>query len=132
MNVFVSGKIGSEQDPAEFMRLLESRGHTITFDWTRIPHLRPYEENALQAQEAAILELDGVKAASVLVLLMHERGVGMFVEMGAALAFGKPVIVVAEPPARSMFLMHPQVKIVGTQEEALDIVDLAHAVCPGG
>lgn len=123
MKIFVSGKIGTQLDPKPFMRELEALGHTITFDWTTIDHLRPYEDNAQASARAAELEIDGVKAADVLVLVSHERGVGMFVELGAALALDKPVIVLAEPPARTMFFFHPLVQWVGTKDAVIASLD---------
>lgn len=101
------------------MRELEHLGYFVTFDWTQIPHLRPYEANADQSMEAAVLEIQGVAAADVLVLLSHERGVGMFVELGAALALGKAVIAVSRPPARTMFLFHPNVTVVPDTRQAI-------------
>lgn len=101
------------------MKELEHLGYSITFDWTTIPHLRPYEANADESAEAAVLEIGGVTAADVLVLLSHERGVGMFVELGAALALGKPVIAVSDIPVRTMFLFHPNVTTVADTHEAI-------------
>lgn len=119
VRVFVSGKIGAEVGPHNFMRELEHLGYFITFDWTQIPHLRPYEENVDQSVEAATLEIQGVTTADVLVLLSHERGVGMFVELGAALALDKAVIAVSRAPVRTMFLFHPNVTVVPDTREAI-------------
>jgi hypothetical protein len=119
MKLFVSGKVGAEAETRSVMTALRGRGHQITFDWTSIDHLRPYEENAAPSAHAAELELAGVAAADALVLLADERGVGMYVELGAALALGKPVYVVTAPPARTMFFFHPLVHIVRDTEELL-------------
>jgi hypothetical protein len=135
MKLFVSGKIGAEADPAALMRLLQSYGHEVTFDWTTIPHLRPYEENAEASARAAALELAGVQDADVLVLVSHDRGVGMFVELGAALALGKPVVAVARPPARTMFFFHPLVSCVPGVDEvpaALDRIVVPARTPSGG
>lgn len=119
-NVFVSGKIGSENEPAEVIALLEAKGYNITFNWTEAPHLRPYEANKEKSLDLAIKEIDGVKDADILILMLHDKGVGMFVEFGAALAKGIPVIAIdnaIEP--RSMFLYHPLVMRVSSVERAL-------------
>lgn len=123
MKIFVSGKIGVHDTVQQAMRALEKRGHQITFDWTLIEHLRPYEENAATAARAATLEVAGVKRADLLVMFVHERGVGMFVEFGVALALDKPVVVIGLPPARTMFFFHPLVKRAHDFSEALSIVD---------
>lgn len=120
VKIFVSGKIGAEVGPSNFMRQLENLGYSVTFDWTEIPHLRPYEVNIEQSMNAARLEIKGVASADALVLLSHERGVGMFVELGAALALDKPVIAVSSKPVRTMFLFHPNVTIVSSTVGALE------------
>lgn len=126
MKIFVSGKIGEDVaiQAAGFMAELKRRGHTITFDWTTIEHLRPYEQNRDASAQAALLEVQGVAEADALVLLSHERGVGMFVELGVALALAKPVVVLARPPARTMFFFHPLVQVVETPEEVFAALEV--------
>jgi hypothetical protein len=111
MKVFVSGKVGDSEVVEELGKELRSLGHEITFDWTTIDHLRPYETNAEASTDAAELEIEGVRSAEVLVLVAHARGVGMYVELGAALALGKPVLALVSGEAPTMFLFHPQVRI---------------------
>ena len=120
MKIFVSGKIGQDSDVRAVMAALRNQGHEITFDWTAIEHLRPYEENSRASSKAATLEVDGVRRADLLVLLTDDRGVGMFVELGAALALDKPVYVVSRPPARTMFFFHPLVTVVSSIDELLE------------
>ena len=81
MKFFVSGKIGDEEDAKRAMELLCQAGHTTTFDWTTIAHLKPYDENPDRSREAALLEARGVCEADALVLMAHKSGVGMFVEI---------------------------------------------------
>jgi hypothetical protein len=122
MKVYVAGKIG-DSEPSYVMDKVRERGHEITFDWTSFPHLKPYEENAELSADAAELELSGVINAGVILFVQHERGVGMYVELGAALMMQKQVIAVVPDSPRSMFLMHPKVKRVKTLDEALDLID---------
>ena len=119
MNIFVSGKVGEEQSIRTVMDFLRSHGHHVTFDWTAIPHLKPYEENPVLSAKAAELEIKGVQSADVVIVLAHERGVGLFVELGAALALGKPVIVKSQHPAPTMFLFHPLVRMVSSDQELM-------------
>lgn len=123
MRIYVAGKIGAENGPSEFMRVLEERGHTISFDWTQLPHLKPYAEHASDSAEAAIAELMGVATANLIVMLVHPRGVGMYVELGAALMMSKQILAVYEGDPPSMFLMHPRVQHVSTTDEALALID---------
>ena len=123
MKVFVSGKVGHEADTRYAINRLLGLGHDITFDWTQIPHLKPYEENRLEASRAATLEIEGVRLADQLLLLLDDRGVGMYVELGVALSLRKPVIAVSTGPLRSMFLFHPLVTIVSTIDQAIAALD---------
>ena len=114
---FVSGKIVDEKKAKDVMKLLRSAGHEITFDWTTIGHLRPYDENSDLSRDAAIKECEGVLSADVLIVLAHEKGIGMYVELGIALGAGIPVRVIADQESRTMFFHHPLVKRVKDIEE---------------
>jgi hypothetical protein len=119
MKFFVSGKVGVEGDVRAAMKALRDAGHEITFDWTTIEHLRPYDENAAASQEAAVKESRGVEDADVLIVLSHDRGVGMYVELGIAIGSGVPVRVVTNEESRTMFFHHPLVKKVDSIEQIL-------------
>ena len=117
MKFFVSGKVGHENDAKKLMDLLRKAGHEITFDWTTISHLRPYDANVAASREAAVLEASGVKDADVLVVVADDRGVGMFVELGIAIGVGIPVRIINNKESRSMFFHHPLVRQVKDMEE---------------
>ncbi len=119
MKFFVSGKVGTEGNVRAVMKALQDAGHEITFDWTSIDHLRPYDKNAAASREAALKESRGVKDADVLIILAHDRGVGMFVELGIAIGYGIPVRVVTDVESRTMFFHHPLVKKVEILEQIL-------------
>ena len=120
MKFFVSGKVGSDNDAKKLMDLLRTAGHEITFDWTTISHLRPYDVNVAASREAAVLEASGVKEADVLIIVADDRGVGMFVELGIAIGVGIPVRIINNKESRSMFFHHPLVKQVKDMDEILD------------
>ena len=117
MKIFVSGKVGDESEAREVMAHLARAGHEVTLDWTTIEHLKPYDENTDASAKAAALEVQGVKEADVLVVIAHDRGVGMYVELGVALGSAKPVYVVSKRPSRSMFFHHPLVTVVRSVDE---------------
>jgi hypothetical protein len=119
MKFFVSGKIGDEDNVKKAMQALRDAGHEITFDWTTIDHLRPYDINSSASREAAIKESRGVLDADVLVIFAHERGVGMYVELGIAIGAGMPIRVVTNTESRTMFFHHPLVKKIGSFEEII-------------
>ncbi len=119
MKFFVSGKVGVEGDVRATMKALKDAGHEITFDWTTIDHLRPYDENAEACREAALKEIRGVEDADVLIILAHDQGIGMYVELGIAIGSGIPVRVVTDVESRTMFFHHPLVKKVDSFEDIL-------------
>ena len=119
MKFFVSGKVGNENDAKKLMHLLREAGPEITFDWTTIPHLRPYDVNVRASRDAAILESRGVKDADVLIIIADERGVGMFVELGIAIGLGIPIRVITDQESRTMFFHHPLVKQINDINEVL-------------
>jgi hypothetical protein len=120
MKIFVSGKIGEEESVKEVMGLLQEAGHEITFDWTKIDHLRPYDENAAASREAAVKESRAVKDADALIILAHDRGVGMYVELGIAICSGIPIRVITNKKSRTMFFHHPLVKKVDNLEQIIE------------
>ena len=119
MKFFVSGKVGDDDITKTVMKALKEVGHEITFDWTTIDHLRPYDKNAAASREAAIREACGVKTADVLVIVAHDKGVGMYVELGIAIGIGIPIRVVTKVESRTMFFHHPLVKKVASIDEVI-------------
>ena len=120
MKFFVSGKVGVEDDAKAAMKVLRDAGHEITFDWTETEHLRPYDENATASREAAVKESRGVEEADVLIVIAHNRGVGMYVELGIAIGSGVPVRIVTNEESRTMFFHHPLVRKVQSIEQILE------------
>jgi hypothetical protein len=119
MKFFVSGKAGFENDARAAMKSLRDAGHDITFDWTTIGNLKPYDINITASQEAAIKESSGVKEADVLVVITHNNGIGIYVELGIALGVGIPVRIITNEESRSMFFHHPLVRKVSSIEEVI-------------
>jgi len=89
---------------------LKARGWERTYTWTAHDG-----EGADGLAKVALLELEGVQKADVLIVLLP-GGFGTHVEIGAALALGKPVILhspdqgTLERPYRCVFHHHPSVK----------------------
>ncbi len=55
----------------------------------------------------------------MLIIQAHDRGVGMYVELGIAIGSGIPVRVVTDVESRTMFFHHPLVKKVDSLEQIL-------------
>lgn len=90
----------------------------ITHDWTRTDDIsNGYADNPAEAGKRAKLDIDGVCAADVYILMTNNDspGKGMYVELGAALALAertkKPEIYVVGPKNHeSIFYYHPRAR----------------------
>lgn len=122
MKFYVAGKLGEEGTVEFLLDVLRGSGHEITFDWTQTPHLRPFEKNVKAITTCAVAECRGVKEADIMIMFCHDKGVGMFVELGVALGNGIPVRVIMDhdKPARTGFLYHPLIKRVSSVDEVID------------
>jgi hypothetical protein len=98
---------------------LNAHGWERTFAWT--------DQDTVDTEEyakTAVAELAGVREADVLIVLLP-GGYGTHVEIGVALALGKPVVLHAtdrttlETPYPCVFHYHPGVKLLVS--EPLDI-----------
>jgi nucleoside 2-deoxyribosyltransferase len=101
---------------------LRSKGWERTFVWSG------QDANDVTSYPSlATAELDGVRSADVLIVLLP-GGFGTHVEIGAALALGKPVVIHApdqrtlETPYPCVFHHHPGVRLIVS--ESLDVEDI--------
>lgn len=98
---------------------LKQLGWTQTFDWGAS------EASKQGHAEIALAEIEGVRDADILIVLMP-GGFGTHVEIGAALALGKPVILhaaneeVLQTPYPCPFHYHPNVKIMISEVLRMD------------
>ena len=98
---------------------LKSRGWERTYAWTGED-----EGGPAQFADVAVKELKGVADADVLIVLLP-AGRGTHVEIGAALALGKPVVLhspnrdILEKPYPCAFHYHPGVTLLVS--EAIDV-----------
>jgi nucleoside 2-deoxyribosyltransferase len=96
----------------KLLEALKSRGWERTFTWAGED-----KAGAEEYPELALAELAGIHEADVLIVLLP-GGYGTHVEIGAALALGKPVILHApdhetlNSPYPCVFHYHPGVKLL--------------------
>lgn len=126
MKVFVSGQIQEKERIQKALARLEEAGLTVTHDWTRTEDLIDRVTQAEEAGRRAALDIQGVLAADVYILISDnkEPGKGMYAELGAALALkelrGSPEVFVVGPQHhQSIFYLHPSVRSVAELEEVL-------------
>jgi nucleoside 2-deoxyribosyltransferase len=95
--VYVAASSKQMDRASQAMAQLRAAGHEVVHDWPAIIEARgvanPLDATQDERWDWAIDDLQGVKRADVLWLLVpNEEGAGAFVELGYALALGKPVI----------------------------------------
>lgn len=101
---------------------LKQLGWKQTFDWAK-----EIKDGKTEHGEMAHAEIEGVREADVLIALMP-GGFGTHVEIGAALALGKPVILhaksreVLDIPYPCVFHYHPGVKLMISESLCIDEV----------
>lgn len=97
----------------EIMALLKEKCHEITHDWT---------VETVESRQCVLNDINGVKAADALIVVLEQdlKYVGTLMEIGAALALGKPVYVLGDAPITNyMFFRHPLVRKIKSLEEIL-------------
>lgn len=116
MKLYVAGKYESKDFIQLVIEELRLNGYDITFDWTR----DPIEDWAERAKH----DLDGVRRCDCLVVVAlnpyHYRGT--LGEIGAALALGKPVIIIGPCLNDFLFSFHPLVTRCNTVGAAIDVL----------
>ena len=116
--LYVAGKY-MDQRVYDVMDDLMDRGFELTLNWKVIEAKKPFAQNKDYNQPASEAMIAGVAASDVFVMVGHEKQHGAMVEMGAALALGKPVYIVdAENTRDSIFFAHSAIRDV-TYEELL-------------
>lgn len=128
--IYVASKFTQYARARGVMDALTAVGHTVTHDWTRTsqfdddgePNFDPANEQNLvprgDRQRHARNDVRGVRTADVLLALLDQPSCGAPVEVGMALAYGVPVMLV-EPWAYTVFWDLPGVSMYETQEQAL-------------
>lgn len=106
MKIYVASKWENKLRVQEIQQLLRMAGNTITYDWTNC--------ELPQNRAQAIMDLRGVADADVFVGVFEQdvRYNGALVELGAALALGKPVYLLGDAPVlnKCIFVKHPHVR----------------------
>jgi Nucleoside 2-deoxyribosyltransferase len=113
---YLSTKKDRSADGAATLHALTERGWQCTFDWTAFQ-----ESGAANLPTLAQAEIEGIRQADILIVLLP-GGFGTHVEIGAALALEKPVILhtpsraVLETPYPCAFHYHPGVRLIVSSE----------------
>jgi nucleoside 2-deoxyribosyltransferase len=113
MKVYIAGNPKTHKRRLEeLFSAIQEAGYEITRDWLHA------DELGKPRQLIAELDLAAVHEADILILLDAEQGWGMYVEMGAALAWDKPVFVL-DPIYNQIFFSLPQVTLFDGRHQLL-------------
>tara|TARA_Y100000034_G_scaffold136791_1_gene215803 strand:- start:1470 stop:1868 length:399 start_codon:yes stop_codon:yes gene_type:complete len=89
MRFYIASRLADELYAKEIASVLKGRGHEQTYDWTAHGSMQHSPD---KWADTAAAELAGVAAADV-VVVVTPGGRGTHVELGAALALGKKVLI---------------------------------------
>jgi nucleoside 2-deoxyribosyltransferase len=114
MKIYLAGKWGDRALIRDIMKRLETeQKHTITHYW---PECEDVEDTPRDLGECARLDIEGVRNAEVVIVLMTDPNYayrGSFTEIGAALALGKPLYIVCHHEEAycktNCFFWHPNI-----------------------
>ena len=123
LRVYVAGNSAERLTVARWaIESLRGAGVTITHDWTSC---EGYDRKSTSAERRAWAQsdIDGVKSADIVWVLMAEgKSEGASVELGAALALGKRVIVSGPHARADQRIFALLARIVDSHAEALAII----------
>ena len=128
MKCYVTGRSSNYKDVEQTFVTLKELGHEITFEWTALPMVKPYNEHPTEAAGFAEQGITGVVKADVYIMFAYEDGNGVFTEFGAALAsntsVGTPRIYVIgkEKQYSAMFYYHPAIEWFDSIEDVLEVL----------
>ena len=116
MNVYVAAKWEDKDRARDIMYSVCYAGHTITHDWTI---------NSVFGVTAAAADVNGVIAADALVAVVERefQWKGMWVEMGIAIGYGKPIYMLGNWGTDCIFTTLPSVHRVGSIKELIEALD---------
>ncbi len=125
MRVYVAAKFEDKVLARDAMAKLRAVGHEITYDWT-VEDDTKAEPGKLDEYHAECAERDieGVQDAEVLVIFPHERGKGLYVELGVALGASIPVVCISKGLTlpECIFLKTEDVHHVESIEQAISAI----------
>jgi hypothetical protein len=113
LRVYVAGASADMSDPIWAMNQLREKGAIITLDWTPMVKSAIASgntgnclDNLPLAATAARCDIAAVRTAHVVWIVTpksREHGCGLWVEMGAAIAYGVHVVISGPQASRSIF-----------------------------
>lgn len=126
MKFYVATKLENHEAHNRVRDFVAELGHEVTYDWTA--HGPVHSHGLERIEEVALAEILGVADADVVVVLWP-GGRGTHVEMGAAIALGKTVLMVSEitdhheaTPETCAFYHHPNVELFRSERDLFQFI----------
>lgn len=134
MNIYVFGKKEQLTQIRYLQAELRQAGHFITFDWTVVVGYFQLSKDVITAEidrNNAVCDIEGIKVADCVVGYVPDKLPfrGAYVELGAAIALGKPVLLIGHGMDECVFVHHPLVKIFDKMSEVIEFIkteDITH------
>jgi hypothetical protein len=129
MFIYLCSRYSRRDELRQVRERLQNAGHTITSEWLDTDWVIDAEKEFAAShapaefrEEYAVKDLDNVLACEILIAFTEPSGNGglrggRHVEFGAALAWGKKIVVVGQ--RENIFYFHPRVQFFQTTEEML-------------
>lgn len=130
MKFYLASGLDNIRNASALREALERLGYPCTYDWMR--HGAAFDRGWDGLADVAAAELKGVADADLVVVLLP-GGRGTHVELGAALALGKPVVILDPDHAHKLYEMGPHMCSFYVHPGVVERIGapLALAVTPG-
>lgn len=132
MKVYVASSITNKENVQEKFKILKSRGHEVTTDWTLTDDIPESQRTGSRDYISSLAKRDceGVRDCDAFILLSEPaEGRSMYVELGLAIALyeetGKPLVfVIGAENKESIFYFHPIVTRLNSLDEVIEQLDM--------
>ena len=116
MKIYTAARYARREELLEYAKKLSSAGHVVTARWVN------GDEEGKSLEDIAIMDLDDVKAADMVLVYTDEhgslqKGGGRHTELGLGYAYGKHVWIVG--PKEQVFHSLPGVKQFNNTDEVI-------------
>lgn len=123
MKVYLSTTSSNLPKARALMQRIRRAGHTITYDWTK-GFERERQMGLLELGDRAEADIEGVRSADIVIVYMQpkmaDKMTGAAVEIGAALALGKPLAIIEEEATFGHFFRnHRDIALISSMDEVL-------------
>ena len=73
MKVYIASNPERTEEVKEYYKILRENGFDISFDWTNLLPIEPYDQNLRLANQYTTHEVYGVRFSDIFVLLNNEK-----------------------------------------------------------